>query len=152
MMIPDRSPSMQTHTFLQAVSALAPKIIEKRYIYIIYTPRHPVIPPEVNGVLDVLGRFGGSKYLPRRWPWMSRVHVPTIFTGKKGRAPPQSLLWATLQPHPSSWANQKPWLQMAYETEWRWIVHECSKTLATGNKPWVWHHDDWLSNIFHDFH
>lgn len=42
---------------------------------------------------------------------------------KKGRAPPQSLLWATLQPHPSSWEiPQKPWLKMAYETEWRWIL------------------------------
>ena len=40
-------------------------------------PRHPVIPPEVNGVLGMF--FGVHSYLLRRLPWMSRVYRDLAF-------------------------------------------------------------------------
>ena len=40
------------------------------FFWILHYPRHPVIPPEVNGVL---GMFLGSKYRTSKGVWMSRV-------------------------------------------------------------------------------
>ena len=122
-MIPERSPAMQTHIFLQAVSALAPKISEKRY-------------PQTSSHTS-----GGERCF--RYVWevqmsseevaldVYRVHLPTDFHREKqagllrnlccGRH--SSLILAAGHP-------PKPCFKMAYETEpkrihvWYIYLHE----------------------------